>query len=114
MASSSFKTFIGINWRGDLYIRAEGDKCLLVRTMEGPDGAPQEIILADLGSDPELNIFFVVQEGRRKDPEKWRGVHDYHALQALETFKRRNSGYKPALVAVDGGRKVSDSNDNND
>lgn len=97
-----------------MYIRAEGDTCLLVRTVKGPDGNPQEVTIADLGSDPELNIFFVVQEGRRKDPEKWRDIHDYHALQALENFKRRTSGYKPALVAVDGGKEMLDSGNNTD
>jgi hypothetical protein len=91
-----------------VYIRAQGDGYILVKTVKGPDGKPEEIHLADLGEDPELNLYFVVSEGRRKDPDLWKDIHDYHALQALEIFKRRTSGYKAPLAPVNGGKESVD------
>jgi hypothetical protein len=85
-----------------MYIRHEGDEHLLARTREGPDGNPQEVILARLGTDPELNLFFSSERGRREEPELWDGVNDLDLLQALENFKRRLGHYRPALVAVHG------------
>jgi hypothetical protein len=85
-----------------MYIRREGDEHLLARTIEGPDGNPQEVILARLGTDPELNLFFSSERGRREEPELWEGVNDFHLLQALENFKRRQGHCRPALVAIDG------------
>jgi hypothetical protein len=85
-----------------VYIRLEGTEHLLVRTSPGPDGLPQELILAKLGSDPELNLFFSAERGRRERPSLWEGVTDFHLLQALENYKRRLGRLKPALVAVTG------------
>lgn len=70
--------------------------------MSGEEGEPRETLLARLGEDPELNLFLAAEHGRRSEPEKWEGVENFHLLQALENFKRRLGGYKPALVAVDG------------
>ncbi len=85
-----------------MYIRLEGDEHLLVRTVKGDGGIPREVVLARLGPDPELNLFLSAQVERRKHPELWEGVEDYHLLQALETFKRRIGRQKPALVVIDG------------
>jgi hypothetical protein len=85
-----------------MYIRFEGGECVLIRTIRGEDGEPVETVLAGLGEDPELNLFLAAEQGRRSEPEKWEGVENFHLLQALENFKRRLGGYKPALVAVDG------------
>lgn len=87
-----------------MYIKLEQDELILVRTVKGPDDRPREIVLARLGQDPELNLFFSADIGRRKDPELWDGVEDFHLLQALENFKRRQGRMKPALVSVNGGR----------
>ncbi len=86
-----------------MYIRHQGDELLLARTTVGPDGKPQEVILASLGSDPELNLFLASERGRREEPELWEGINDFHLLQALENFKRRLSRCRPSLVAIDGG-----------
>ncbi len=94
-----------------MYIRVENGEHVLVQTIEGPDGAPMETILAELGEDPELNLFFAAQAGRRNDPDAWEGVHDFHLLQALENHKRRAGRFKPALVALDGGRDPEDPSD---
>jgi hypothetical protein len=83
-----------------MYIRLDGDEHVLVRTAAGEDGLPQETVIARLGSDPELNLFFSAEQGRREHPELWDGVSDFHLLQALENFKRRLGQLKPALVAV--------------
>jgi hypothetical protein len=85
-----------------VYIRLEGPEHLLVKTVRGSDGLPQEMILAKLGSDPELNLFFSAERGRRERPGLWEGVTDLHLLQALENYKRRLGRLKPALVAVTG------------
>ncbi len=85
-----------------MYIRLEGAEHLLVKTAPGPDGLPQELILANLGTDPELNLFFSAERGRRERPGLWEGVTDFHLLQALENYKRRLGNLKPALVAVNG------------
>ncbi len=85
-----------------MYIRLEGLEHLLVKTVQGPDGLPQELILAKLGPDPELNLFFSAERGRRERPALWEGVTDFHLLQALENYKRRLGRLKPALVAVIG------------
>ena len=85
-----------------MYIRIEGDEHLLVKNVEGIDGTPSERILAKLGSDPELNLFFAAQQSRRNHPDLWENVSDYHLLQALENYKRRLGGQKPALVCVEG------------
>jgi hypothetical protein len=85
-----------------VYIRLEGPEHLLVRTVRGSDGLPQELIMAKLGSDPELNLFFSAERGRREQPGLWEGVTDFHLLQALENYKRRLGHLKPALVAVAG------------
>ena len=53
-----------------MYIRLEGNEHILVKTEKGPDGAPREVILGDLGLDPELNLFLVAEQGRRKNPEQ--------------------------------------------
>ena len=95
-----------------MYIRLEGNDHLLVRTMKGPDGHGIEVVLANLGVDPELNLFAAAQQERRKHPEYWEGVHDYHLLQALETYKRRVGQYRPALVAVQGGAPPRDGASN--
>ena len=94
-----------------MYIRQQGDEFILVRNVRGPDGAPEEALLARLGEDPEINLFFAAQQGRRAQPELWEGVHDFHLLQALENFKRRIGSSKPALVVVDGRRPVPRSGD---
>lgn len=86
-----------------MYIRMDGDECLLARTTRGDDGLPQELVLARLGVDPELNLFFAAQQGRREHPELWEGVNDLHLIQALENFKRRMRRMRPALVCVKGG-----------
>lgn len=86
-----------------MYIRLEGNDHLLVRTVKGPDDQPREVVIANLGPDPELNLFASAQQGRRQHPEHWDGVHDYHLLQALQNYKRRLGNYKPALTAVQGG-----------
>jgi hypothetical protein len=88
----------------------EGDDHILVKSIPGTDGKPRHTRLANLGADPELNLYFVIQEQRRKDPETWKGIHDFHVLQALETFKRRNSGHKPPLVAFQGGKREPEKN----
>ncbi|MBI5569972.1 MAG: hypothetical protein HY914_08515 [Desulfomonile tiedjei] len=85
-----------------MYIRQEGGEHLLARTIEGPDGNPQEVVLARLGTDPELNLFFSSEQGRREEPELWDGINDFHLLQALENFKRRQGHCRPALVALQG------------
>jgi hypothetical protein len=85
-----------------VYIRLEGLEHLLVKTVQGADGLPQELILAKLGSDPELNLFFTAERGRRERPGLWEGVTDFHLLQALENYKRRLGRLKPALIAVTG------------
>ena len=95
-----------------MYIRLEGDDHLLVRTAKGPAGEPAEIILANLGIDPELNLFSSAHQARREHPEHWEGVHDYHLLQALENYKRRVGHSKPALAAVQGGAPLSDERRN--
>ncbi len=91
-----------------MYIRLEGNDHLLVRTVKGPNGHPIELVLANLGWDPELNLFASAQRGRCEHPERWEGVHDYHLLQALENYKRRVGRSKPALVAVQGGAPPPD------
>jgi hypothetical protein len=91
-----------------MYIRREGNDHLLVRTVKGPKGHPIELLLANLGVDPELNLFSSAQRGRREHPEDWEGVHDFHLLQALENYKRRVGRSKPALVAVQGGAPRTD------
>ncbi len=85
-----------------MYIRLDGPEHLLVKTVQGTDGLPRELILAKLGSDPELNLFFSAERGRREQPGIWEGVTDFHLLQALENYKRRLGNLKPALVAVTG------------
>ena len=85
-----------------MYIRLEGPEHLLVKTVRGSDGLPQELIMTKLGSDPELNLFFSAERGRRERPGLWEGVTDFHLLQALENYKRRLGHLKPALVAVTG------------
>jgi hypothetical protein len=87
-----------------MYIRLEGANHLLITTIQGPDGVPREAVLADLGSDPELNLFIAAEAGRRKDPELWSGISNFHLLQALENYKRRAGRFKPALVAFKGKR----------
>ena len=92
-----------------MYIRAEGDEHLLIRTVKGDDGAPQEFVLAELGSDPELNLFLAANSGRRDNPELWDGVEDHHLLLALENFKRRLRHQRPALVPVEGNTQQTDT-----
>jgi len=82
---------------------------MLVRTVRGSDGSPEELILADLGQDPELNLFPAAEIGRRKNPELWQGIRDFDLLQALENFKRRLGHSKPALVTFDGKRKTTNN-----
>jgi hypothetical protein len=65
-----------------MYIRREGDEHVLVRTIEGPDGLPDEAVPANLGTDPELSLFIAAEQGRRKDHELWEGVTDYHPESA--------------------------------
>lgn len=83
-----------------MYIRLDGDEHVLVRTAAGENGLPRETIVAQLGSDPELNLFLSAEQGRREHPELWDCVSDFHLLQALENFKRRLGQFKPALVAL--------------
>ncbi len=90
-----------------MYIRLEGNEHLLVRTIQGPKDEPAEVVIARLGTDPELNLFLAAERGRREQPELWEGVQDFHLLQALENFKRRIGRFKPALVAVKGGLKAT-------
>jgi len=92
-----------------MYIRLEDDRCLLIRTLRGPEGQPRELVLADLGQDPELNLFFTAESGRLRDPDLWEGVTDFHLLQALENYKRRLGGFRPVLVAVKGNRAAPDA-----
>lgn len=95
-----------------MYIRLAGDDHLLVKTVKGPDAAPKEVVLASLGQDPELNLFFAAEQGRRDHPELWEDVSDFHLLQALENFKRRMGSLKPALVLIKGkeqNRKQEDT-----
>ncbi len=94
-----------------MYIRSDGDEHILVKNVQGIDGAPTETVLANLGTDPELNLFFAAQQSRREHPELWEGVSDYHLLQALENFKRRIGGMKPALVCVDGKAEPDEKGD---
>ncbi len=97
-----------------MYIRLDGDEHVLMRTGAGEDGLPHETVIARLGSDPELNLFFSAEQGRREHPELWADVSDFHLLQALENFKRRLGRLKPALVALKtcseekSGEKVSE------
>lgn len=86
-----------------MYIRVEDDRYVLIRTTAGTGAAPQETILADLGDDPELNIYFAVENGRRDNPNLWEDVNDGQVLHALENFKRRTSGHRPVLGVVKGG-----------
>ena len=83
-----------------MYIRLDGDEHVLVRTTAGEEGRPRETVIARLGSDPELNLFFSAEQGRREHPELWSGVSDFHLLQALENYRRRLGQLKPALVAL--------------
>ena len=93
-----------------MYIRLEDGEHILIRTVQGPDGLPQEKLLANLGPDPELTLFSAAEQGRRENPQDWEEIHDYHLLQALETFKRRIGNFKPALVGVRGKlRREEDS-----
>ncbi|HMK37376.1 MAG TPA: hypothetical protein VK463_20040 [Desulfomonilaceae bacterium] len=85
-----------------MYIRVEKDNHVLIKTVEGADGSPGETILADLGQDPELNLFIAADISRRKNPELWEGVSNLHLLQALENYKRRVAGCKPILVSIRG------------
>jgi len=94
-----------------MYIRLEDDRCLLVRTLRGPHGEPRELVLADLGNDPELNLFLAAESGRLRNPDLWEGVTDFHLLQALENYKRRVGGFRPALVAVRGNRPAPEAED---
>lgn len=89
-----------------MYIKLQDDEYVLVRIFPGSDGPPREVVLARLGQDPELNLFLTARQGREQAPELWEGIDDYHLLQALETFKRRIGGFKPALVAVQGGKTI--------
>jgi hypothetical protein len=88
--------------RPAMYIRQEGDEFILVRSVRGPDGNPAEAVLAGLGQDPELNLFFAAEQGRRSAPDLWEGVNDFDLLQAFENFKRRMGSSRPALLLVDG------------
>jgi hypothetical protein len=88
-----------------MYIRFDRNEHLLVRTASGPDGQPQEVVLCSLGQDPELNLYFALERGRHEHPELWEGVEDFHALQALENYKRRIGGFKPSLLVLHGHRK---------
>jgi hypothetical protein len=94
-----------------MYIRLDGDECLLARTTRGTGGLPREVVLARLGADPEINLFFAAQQGRRERPELWEGVTDIHLLQALENFKRRLRQMKPALICVKGGPAKTENDD---
>jgi len=95
-----------------MYIRLEGNDHLLVRTLKGPEDRPAEVILANLGPDPELNLFASARQGRSDHPEHWEGVHDYHLLQALENYKRRVGHCRPALTALQGGAPRRDEKKN--
>jgi hypothetical protein len=86
-----------------MYIRLEDNRLLLAKTGNDPEGQPVEIVLADLGTDAELNLFLAAELGRRKHPELWEGVTDFDLLQALETYKRRLGKSKPVLVTIQGG-----------
>jgi hypothetical protein len=86
-----------------MYIRLEGDQLILARSGSDEKGNPSEIVLANLGSDAELNLFLCAEQGRRERPDLWEGVTDFHLLQALENHKRRMGNMKPALVTVQGG-----------
>lgn len=92
-----------------MYIRVENNEHLLIRTMPGADGLPREVVLANLGQDAELNLFITAESERRSRPELWEGVSDFHLLQALENYKRRMGGFKPALVGVKGNRRISET-----
>jgi hypothetical protein len=94
-----------------MYIRLEDNDHLLIRTMPGSDGRPREVILVNLGQDPELNLFLAAEDGRRSRPELWEGVTDFHLLQALENYKRRLAGFKPTLVGVKVRRKVPEASE---
>ncbi len=85
-----------------MYIRLEGENHLLVRTVKIDGQGVREVVLANLGIDPELNLFVSAEHGRRKEPELWEGIADFHLLQALENFKRRIGNYRPALVVIQG------------
>ncbi len=91
-----------------MYIRLEGNEHLLIRTIEGTDGTPKEVILANLGQDPELNLFLAADRGRRDNPEVWEGVSDFHLLQAWENYKRRLGRFRPSLVVIEGKGQTSD------
>lgn len=88
-----------------MYIRSEGEELVLVRTVSGPDGQPREAILCSLGRDPELNLYFAMERGRREHPELWEDIEDFHVLQALENYKRRIGGFKPSLMVLRGHRE---------
>jgi len=90
-----------------MYIKKLDSELALVRTRPGADGEPEEVLLALLGQDPELNLFVAAQLGRLRNPELWEGIHDFHLLQALENYKRRIGGFRPALVAVKGRKRLS-------
>jgi hypothetical protein len=92
-----------------MYIRLEGENHLLVRTVKTAEQGVREVVLANLGIDPELNLFVSAELGRRKEPELWNGITDFHLLQALENYKRRIGNYRPALVVIQG--KPPDRND---
>jgi hypothetical protein len=87
-----------------MFIRDDGDELVLVRTFPGEENRPEEVVLARLGQDAELNLFHAAETGRRTHPEHWRDISDFDVLQALENFKRRIGHMKPALVAIQGGR----------
>lgn len=97
-----------------MYIKVVNNEHVLVRTLQGSDGTPREVVLANLGPDPELNLFLAARKGRQDNPELWDDVLDYHLLQALETFKRRVGGFKPALVAVNGRRSPGETTEDDD
>jgi hypothetical protein len=92
-----------------LFIKLEGNDHLLIRTIQGSNNLPIGVVLANLGSDPELNLFIAAEIGRRKEPRLWENVSDFHLLQALENFKRRTAGYRPSLVSVKISSKEDDS-----
>jgi len=91
-----------------MYIRLEGNRHLLIRQVKGSGEEPKEVILADLGEDPEINLFSAAEQGRRNAPELWEGITDFHLLQAFETYKRRIGNFRPALVMVKGKAKPDD------
>ena len=90
-----------------MFIKLEGNEHLLIRTILGSNNFPRDVVLANLGSDPELNLFIAAEIGRRKEPELWEDVSDFHLLQALENFKRRTGGYRPSLLSVRTGTFTS-------